>query len=326
MKKREYGLDLLKVFACLGVVSLHTLLRGSGALNMLIARLSVTAVPLFIMVSGYLMMCHPNMDYRYALRKVGRILLVCFCWEFLHAVAHFVVYREIRPFVQSFVLDFFQKGLFYHFWYMGALILLYLLMPLANCLFKYSVRVYRYILLFLCVANSALNLSILMSGYDFLSAIPQSLHIWFWLEYALLGGLLARDQDARAWICARVTPVRMILAMVLMVAGIQLLKGIRGEMSYGFLPIQLASVAIFAGALKIRFGKNAQKLLWVSSLTMGIYIMHPFVLAVLNKFVPAFTQGGAVMNLAFWLLTTAVCAVGTMIVQKIPGMNQLLKL
>lgn len=326
-RKREYGLDLLKVFACLGVVALHTLLRGKGPVNMVIARLSVMAIPLFVMISGYLMMSRPSLDYRYALKKVLRILVVCFCWELLHATAYYLYYRETRDFLKSFVLDFFQAGLFYHFWYMGSLILLYLLMPLLDRLQKQSVNVYRTVLLVLCCVNAIFDLTIIIFKHSILSNVPQSLHVWFWLEYAMLGGLLARDQQGREWILSKVTPLRMVLMLFLLVTLDHVFVGIAGEVSYGAVSVQLTSLSVFACACKIRWSDRWEKcLLMLSALTMGIYIMHPFVLAVLNKFVPAFTGGGAVMNLLFWLLTTAVCAVATVLVQKIPILNRLLKL
>lgn len=84
MRKREYGLDLLKVFACLGVVAIHTLNINKGPVNMVIARLSVMAIPLFVMISGYLMMSRPSLDYRYALKKC------CGSWSFVSAGSFFM--------------------------------------------------------------------------------------------------------------------------------------------------------------------------------------------------------------------------------------------
>lgn len=332
MKKREYGLDLLKALACLGVVSLHTLHPGKGPVNLLIAMLSTLCIPLFFTASGYLMLKRPALTWRYAAKKIVTILLVCLCWEALHAAAHFAVYREVRAFVKSWLMDFFQQGLFYHFWYMGGLILVYLVMPLLDRLMKRSPGVYRAILVGLGILNAVLDILAVVLKSQTVLAIPQSLRFHFWLFYAMLGGYMARNPAQVAKIGSRLKVWHLagILAiMVLYVRSVSILVfgGIPCEAFYGSLPVQTAAFAVMVPVLRLEVREPAgRKLTFLSSLTMGIYIMHPFVLAVLNKFVPAFTEGGAVMNLLFWIVTTIICAVGTMVVQKLPVLNRLLKL
>lgn len=332
MKKRELGIDLLKALASLGVVSLHTLSPEKGPVNMVIATLSTLCIPLFFMVSGYLMLKRPKLDYRYALKKAATILAVCFCWEFLHAVAYFLYYQEMRSFLKSFVLDFFQQGLFYHFWYMGGLILLYLVMPLMDRLWKTSPKAYQNVLIGLAVLNTVLDLAAIVMGTQFVLNLPQNLRLHFWLFYAMLGGWIARNPDPAATVRNRIKPWTLAAALGAMVlflraAGTRVFAGTVIEAFYGSLPVQLAAFAVFLSALGRNCSTRTEKVVTVlSSLTMGIYIMHPFVLAVFHKFVPAFTQSGAVMNLLFWLATTVACGIITAVVQKIPVLNRLLKL
>lgn len=56
MRKREYGLDLLKVFACLAVVAAHTLNINKGLPNMVFAMSATMCIPIFLQVGGYLML------------------------------------------------------------------------------------------------------------------------------------------------------------------------------------------------------------------------------------------------------------------------------
>jgi surface polysaccharide O-acyltransferase-like enzyme len=186
----------LKVFACLAVVAAHTLNITKGPLNMIFAMSAVICIPTFLQVGGYLMLKRPGFNWRYAGKKIVTILLVCLAWETLHAAAHFVAYREIRPFVQSWLLDFFQQGLFYHFWYMGALMLVYLYMPLADKLYRYSEKAYLAVLLLLGLVNTGLDAAALLTKNHMVEALPQSLRLHFWYFYAMLGGWIARNPQA----------------------------------------------------------------------------------------------------------------------------------
>ena len=332
MRKREYGLDLLKVFACLAVVAAHTLNITKGPLNMIFAMSAVICIPTFLQVGGYLMLKRPGFNWHYAGKKIVTILLVCLAWETLHAAAHFVAYREIRPFVQSWLLDFFQQGLFYHFWYMGALIFVYLAMPLLDRLMGRSPRLYRNLLIGLSVFNGVLDLILMFTGSRILMSIPQSLRLHFWLFYAMLGGWIARNPEPVAKLRSRLRLWHVLAVLGTAILYVRYLGrwaygGADLELFYGSFILQLNGFLLFVYGQGLKLSDTAGKrVVYLGSLTMGIYIMHPFVLAVLNKFVPAFTQGGAAMNLLFWIATTVICAVGTMILQKIPLLNRLLKL
>jgi surface polysaccharide O-acyltransferase-like enzyme len=111
------------------------------------------------------------------------------------------------------------------------------------------------------------------------------------------------------------------------VTGYHIFNGVKIEASNGALIVQLTAFVLFVGSLKLKFSARAERCIgFLGCLTMGIYIMHPFVLAALNKFIPTFTQGSGAMNLLFWIATTVICGIGTLILQKIPLLNRLLKL
>lgn len=332
MKKREYGIDLIKIIASVIVVAAHTLVITDRPLHRVVVFHASLAMPMFCMVSGYLMMRRSVLDYRYALRKIATILAVCFAWEALHAVAHFAVYRELREFWVSFVLDFFQKGLFYHFWYMGALILVYLYMPLVDKLYRRSEKGYLAVLLILGLVNTGLDAAAILTKSHAVEVLPQSLRIHFWYFYAMLGGWIARNPQAvsnlanklRLW---HIGAAIAVFWSYMYATSYHVYNAVKIEASNGALIVQLTAFVLFVYSLKLTFSAKAERCIgFLGSLTMGIYIMHPFVLAVLNKFIPAFTQGSGAMNLLFWIATTVVSAIGTIVVLKFPVLNRLLKL
>lgn len=53
MKQRIYGIDLLKVMACIGVVSLHTVNGSLGMVNRIVTLVCSLSIPIFFMCSGY---------------------------------------------------------------------------------------------------------------------------------------------------------------------------------------------------------------------------------------------------------------------------------
>ena len=335
-KKREVGLDLIKILACLGVVALHTIYPGKSCINRIITLFATTSIPLFFMVSGYLMFRRKTFDYKYAIKKIIRILSVCLAWEFLHAVAYSLYYQQPRNFLSSYVLDFFQKGLFYHFWFMGALILVYLVMPLLYKLAKKTQKGYAGILAALVVICAGIDLASIIVKRQFVLDIPQNLRCWTWLLYATAGGYVAcegnlvKRYDALA---EGHTKVFLTLLLLLIASAWQFLVGIKVfdriviEAFYGSFPVLLATTSIFLVCRDINLTKqNTKRVTYLSEATMGIYIMHPFVLAVLNKFMPAFTQSGALLNVLFWILTVVICGTGTAICKKIPGLKHLLQL
>lgn len=332
MKKREYGIDMIKIIACVIVVAAHTLVITDRPLHRVVVFHASLAMPMFCMVSGYLMMRRSVLDYRYALRKIATILAVCFAWEALHAAAHFAVYRELREFWVSFALDFFQKGLFYHFWYMGALILVYLYMPLADKLYRRSEKSYLAVLLILGLVNTGLDIAAILTKSHAVEVLPQSLRIHFWYFYAMLGGWIARNPQAvsnlanklRLW---HIGAAIAVFWSYMYATSYHVYNAVKIEASNGALIVQLTAFVLFVYSLKLTFSAKAERCIgFLGSLTMGIYIMHPFVLAVLNKFIPAFTQGSGAMNLLFWIATTVVSAIGTIVVLKFPVLNRLLKL
>ena len=188
---RNVGIDVLKVVACFLVVSLHTINSTFGLLHRIIISTSVIAIPIFFTTSGVFMLGKESVSYSYIFRKIGKILAVCFMWECLYSIVLFIVKHEWRPFLGSFLYDFFQKGLFFHFWYLGAMIILYLLCPLLHKLIKRNPQLFIGLTICLGVINILLDVMQLIEGRQFVLNVVQTLRIWIWLFYFMSGGVIA---------------------------------------------------------------------------------------------------------------------------------------
>ena len=79
---RKIGLDFLKIFACIGVVLIHTTIWGFtntvngidmiGQFNLYsyLFYLGVYAVPIFFMLNGYFLLQKKQLSYTYMFNKI----------------------------------------------------------------------------------------------------------------------------------------------------------------------------------------------------------------------------------------------------------------
>lgn len=170
---RSVAIDFLRAIAILAVVSVHTLpvpllgasLANSGKIinggisldsvlsatslsdssstliSAIIGSTSKVGVPLFLIISGYLML-----DRDYTGPKLKRFLMhnylpmfVSFeCWCAIAFLSHFAANRTLQT-----VADFLRTMLFIdepamiHFWYMQMLLGIYLLIPVLACFLRH---------------------------------------------------------------------------------------------------------------------------------------------------------------------------------------------
>ncbi len=331
---RELGIDLIKLMACCLVVANHTIDMSKGVLNCGLMELTVLSIPLFFMVNGYLMFKKQEIGWRYALHKVWRILVVCFLWEFLHAVAYFVYYREMRNFLSSFVLDFFQQGLFFHFWFMGALIFLYLLLPFLHRLFRTNRPGFYGLFGLLGLVCIAVDVVMIASDHRFVLDIPQNLRLWYWLFYFLGGGVVMTNKERLRGLAQRHRGLwigGVVLVLIILLAWEGLVGSLVSdpfnvEAFYGALPVMAATGGVFLALSQRRPARQSRGLVLLTGTSMGIYIVHPFLLAALKKYIPVFVEGGAVANLGFWVVTLLISGIAAWIIGRIPWIKTLVKL
>lgn len=75
---RNQSLDLIKVIAMIGVIALHSTKSFINADQLSVADFiydyGMIAMPLFFMVSGYLLLSRKELNYSYAIRKICGII------------------------------------------------------------------------------------------------------------------------------------------------------------------------------------------------------------------------------------------------------------
>ncbi|AHF19113.1 hypothetical protein LMES_0897 [Leuconostoc mesenteroides KFRI-MG] len=139
MGKRIYQIDSIKVFAIFSVVSVHFLLNSGfydidiesllASIGTVLRLIFITAVPLFIMSTGFLM-GEKTLDDTYV-TKLGKVLLIYIVVSLIDWIGHILILHNDFSFSDALfgLLDYSTDS---YGWYVEMYIGLYLIIPLLN--------------------------------------------------------------------------------------------------------------------------------------------------------------------------------------------------
>ena len=140
-RKHVYYFDYLRVFAALSVVWMHTAAEGlrSGVtrgwhLMNLVTSLAFTAVPFFLMISGYLLLSDARTLRTDLLLKhrIPRLLLPLVCWTLVSALWSCLRWSmSVGDFLRLFVGGLYAPILV-PYWFIFALLAIYLVSPILR--------------------------------------------------------------------------------------------------------------------------------------------------------------------------------------------------
>lgn len=337
--ERNIGLDLVKVISCLAVVVLHvtgmvpTVIAGYS-LKTTLYYMACFAVPLFFMVNGYSLLNKASLSYRYVFKKIFSILLIVFSWNVILFLIRLIAESKMtNPFYMSYS-SLIQRDYFWQLWFFGALILIYLVLPVIHKYFSSlkSAIVITGIFVVLCFAvdvtsivRSSLGLRIVQSQ------VPQTFRLWTWFAYYLLGGLLGKKQVADfllKHISASVNWLIFIVSLIIISIyqyNISLLyRDLRAENFYDNIFTFVYVVSLFLLICRQDFTKYkniATKL--ISHNVMGIYILHVTLIKVTTHF---YKFNTLVTNISLIFIVFIISLAASIIISKLPLANKLIKI
>ena len=199
---RNLSIDLVKIVAMFGVMCLHSThsfaIPNQFCFADILYESAVVSMPLFFMVSGYLLIGRPNVDYRYSIRKIMGIVrfvsIIVITYWLIHSVHHFQF--DFKELVKSLIQPYFQQGMFSIFWYFGAMIIIYVLYPKLNSMYILKPYFYHIVLATTLLCSYTMFIGNITWGVmDFCEnevTICQTFRIWTSVSYFMLGGLLKR--------------------------------------------------------------------------------------------------------------------------------------
>lgn len=147
MREREYNMDYLRIFACFMVIFLHVAAQNWSSVEVTGKQWHVfnlynsavrSSVPLFLMLSGKLLLSHGD-DFsmkKFFSKNIKKLLIVYLVWAFLYAVDTVGIAEILKGNYRNLIAC--VVGAKFHLWYLSTLISIYLLLPLFMGLIKYQ--------------------------------------------------------------------------------------------------------------------------------------------------------------------------------------------
>ena len=335
MNKRNLNIDLIKILACFFVVALHTQRNYQLELihNPILYYISICAVPLFLMVNGYLLLKKEKIDYKYVLHKTKNILLVIVFWTLAYVILDSIRKKGITNVLSIFLGTFTQDGALAHLWFFWALIIIYIILPI---LYKFKIfdnknKFRNVIILILSISviiDIIFNYMYVKYNTNILENIPQCFRIWIWFLYFFMGGYYSRYIQNNITIKKNII-ITTILTIISFVYQYQLFVKIsftiNSEYIYGNLIIILWVISIFnlLNSIKIEGYRFKRIIEYLSNYIMGIYILHPMIINILNL---SYHEKGPLYAIVMWICAIVISLVCSIIISKIPKVKQFIRI
>jgi surface polysaccharide O-acyltransferase-like enzyme len=344
-KEIIYWADLIRVVAIYLVVIVHV----SGQLTNVWGKIPESqwiiadiyggiarvCVPLFFMISGYLLLPRSESLRVFYAKRMTKILIPFVVWSLLYL--GWFCGNHPNTCTPTLTWDLLLvQGTYYHLWFLYSLISIYLILPVLRLMIKpdtnqtilwYLIGLWLIFQPLLAIANKFWNFS-----FKIHPPLAAGFVCYFILGY-LLGGLsLSR---VRIILAGAV----FVIATLVTILGTYLLTRAAGQFDgffYDFvsLTVILASGAAFLllrGIFQMRPVVSPKILSFTRSLAVaafGIYLVHIMVLEVLDSWIP-FIHVNSFMGNAIWsipLVSTIVFIISFLIVrilQKVPVLNSI---
>lgn len=316
-------IDNLRVLATISVVFLHvsaSITAKFGTISFIswtfgnVYNSSVRfCVPVFVMITGALLL---QKDYEisdFLKKKVGRIVLPFVFWGSIYAA--FLVFVKVSQgykftFLKTieYLYEVIQNGIYPHFWYVYMIIGLYLFIPILSRWARNSTK--KEILYFLIIWSS-----ILCFNYPIFSAYKIDFNLSYftgYIGYLVLGYYLYAFCDTNNKLKSNIVAVLMIILGI----SITFIGTLSSSMAAGKLDksfyeyltpnVLVLSIGVFLffknqTAINSKFKKLRDN---ISKYSYGIYFVHILVLLMLNK---AGINGALINPLIGIPLTTVLC-------------------
>lgn len=139
-------IDILRTFAILSVIMLHCISdffinpelyqTVSWYVINILNTLTRTGVPIFFMISGYLLISDKNDTTikGFFKRRLPKILIPFFIWNTAYYI-YFSIQNNAQMSLSDFFFKFVTMDISYHFWFVYTLLCLYLLVPVIKPFF-----------------------------------------------------------------------------------------------------------------------------------------------------------------------------------------------
>ncbi len=353
MKERNLNLDLVKILACFAVIGIHTLHPELSMLSLALYYSFIFAVPAFLMVSGYVLLQKKEIKFSYVRHKIFVISRIIIIWSaislLLNLLEDICMHKGIKKydlfsFPEKIIDSLTCRGDMYHLWYLGALIIIYTILPFLHKFIlsasrsqKFNDEKFGRSIVLLLLWNFLAMISVCIQNISLIDGIPLQKNIiltfrlWTWLQYFLYGALMVYAvPKIKEHISLRLHAFLLVFFMAAIVIW-QIINGnhlIRELIDVAFFYddnlVILYMLILFTFIMRLKIsGKPKNFIIKFTPLTMGIYIIHPFVITEVLKLV---TIDGFSDSVLFFLSVLIISIALSYIISKLPLIKYIIKL
>ncbi len=329
-KKRNINIDIAKAVSCFMVILLHvTAVRfyqfsDQWEIINILNSFTRVSVPIFIMVTGYLIVNSKNTTFSEIPRRCKRVVTCLIAWSFFYIITDSIASGNIKNIdVLQSITSVINGPIKYHLWYLYSLIGFYIASPILSILLSYSNKK---------TIITVLSIWFFVSGFY---TIKTYYGIWYvdllWTYnlsmfsnmtgYLLLGSFISTIKASKKSIILSICLyVITSLFTALMTYRYSSEIGKPGELFYSYLSPQtiIGSACLFYYIVNAKFSKNFSKICaFISSISLGIYCVHIFFLERISSIISSSTY--SIKFLVFTLfMTTVLSVVSSYVLKKIP--------
>ncbi len=339
MEPRNYGMDLLRIFAAFLVVLIHLSAEqwGSYAYDSMewfvchfFDSVGRSAVPLFVMISGMFLL-DPNKPLTWNLlwsKYCKRIAVMFILWSAFYAGIFYVLWPVLNGALAGWGVawQMFWKG-HYHLWYCKMLLGLYLLMP-----FLKKITADKALTEYFLILTAVFTVTIPVLPFQIVKGFMSDTFFYFTLGftgYFVLGYYLktvvisAKGQG--------LIYIAGIAGLLFTIFG-SVYKAYVVGLPYGYYDPQLPNVVCMTVAIFVFFQYHAngfanrysKGVSAIAGCTLGIYLVHPLVMVVLQKFGIAVTMCPLYFSIpAITVLTFLISLCITWVMKRLPLLRDL---
>ncbi|SEM55775.1 Surface polysaccharide O-acyltransferase, integral membrane enzyme [Prevotella sp. ne3005] len=316
--ERIQFIDVIKIVAMIGVVGLHT----TAGVPLIYATCSMS-IPLFFMSTGFLMYDR-DYSWKYIMWKIFHVLKYVVIANLVYWLIVGISYKSFNfnSFISS--ISILGEPPFWHFWFFGSLLLVYMILPLFKIKKSCNFLVVSVLFFFLQVVF-LLNL-LKNEGRPFEAGIPQVYRLYTWIFYCLMGGVMKSFMD-------RLPSVK--LWFVLFVVGINgmfqflltpYMNDVRCEFFYSSFVVMVCCITIFIYISQFNYEHEPVRrvISELSSLFLPVFTIHIFLInPVFNMVQPSV---GMLTRPVSWPIVVLISILISYILMHIKYFNSLIRI
>lgn len=319
-QSRNLSIDLIKIVAMLGVISLHCNMdRLDNPIAFVLSRMAGISIPLFFMVSGYLLI-NKKGGFLYSLKKIAGILRFVFICSLVYWIIHVIHHQQLDfTIISIYCKAFIEKGPLWMFWYLGAMCLMYVLLPFLNWLDDHIRDFFPILLIGLICIDFLIFILTYTCKWEY--DVIQTFRLWNWLTFFSIGAIFRKYN-----VCCYTNIFLVIIMMIIFVGFVFWSKNTIDTLPHFFttpICIVYASV-VFLYINTKKIGQN-RTISLLSSLFLPVYSIHYFIIKSYRHFIDGY-WGGVITPVADYVIITIMTLVLCYGIMKIPFSDKIFKI